>query len=334
MQWLDKSPGAYYHHLVQDKSYDFIIGHAPYLANGCLNLKDLCQNRQKSPKVILIVHGLPRDENGDVDDDLLLEWLNDADIVFSLGKAEEDELLPHIEALDPEKRPVHKMYIPSYPLELFALKQASVRGTQNVCMMSGEIKDLDISGLDFSSAAMASARASEQMLELNRVRINLCLLAANEEDRAEWKESFDQELSKRNLNDTGLSFQVEAPMTIEKIKAHMRKNNLFLLPLKQNCPLFGTEALAAIAAGVPILVAQGSGLAALLREMQQDHPVVHKEKLEPHTETWKRLIIQKLVKPEEAQKAATRLREQLLLETSIAQTHLDFINTIAGIYKY
>ena len=25
LQWLDKSPGAYYHHLVQDKSYDFII---------------------------------------------------------------------------------------------------------------------------------------------------------------------------------------------------------------------------------------------------------------------------------------------------------------------
>ena len=62
--------------------------------------------------------------------------------------------------------------------------------------------------------------------------------------------------------------------------------------------------------------------------------MVHKEKLEPHTETWKRLIIQRLVKPEEAQKAATRLREQLLLETSITQTHLDFIKTIAGIYKY
>ena len=82
------------------------------------------------------------------------------------------------------------------------------------------------------------------------------------------------------------------------------------------------------------MVSQDSGLAGLLREMQQNDPVVHKEKLEPNTETWKRLITQKLIKPEEAQKAATRLREQLLLETSIAQSHIDFINTIAGIYNY
>ena len=34
LQWLDENPGTYYHHLVQDQSYDFIIGHAPYLGNG------------------------------------------------------------------------------------------------------------------------------------------------------------------------------------------------------------------------------------------------------------------------------------------------------------
>ena len=66
--------------------------------------------------------------------------------------------------------------------------------------------------------------------------------------------------------------------------------------------------------------------------MQHDEPIVHKDKSEKNTETWKRRIIQKLVKPEESHRAATRLRELLLLDTSIAQTHLDFVNTIAGTY--
>ena len=110
----------------------------------------------------------------------------------------------------------------------------------------------------------------------------------------------------------------------------MRKSNLFLLPLKQNSPLFGTEALVAIAAGVPVLVSRYSGIASPLREMQQDEPVVCKSEWEVYTKIWKERIKQKLVKPEVTRQRANALREKLLLDTSIAQTHLDFINTIAG----
>ena len=49
LQWLDESPGTYYRHLQED-SYDFIIGHAPNVANGCLNLKDLYKVKKESPK--------------------------------------------------------------------------------------------------------------------------------------------------------------------------------------------------------------------------------------------------------------------------------------------
>ena len=34
LQWLDEYAGTYYRHL-QGENFDFIIGHAPYLANGC-----------------------------------------------------------------------------------------------------------------------------------------------------------------------------------------------------------------------------------------------------------------------------------------------------------
>ena len=161
LQWLDENAVKYYLHLVQDKKFDFIIGHAPYMANGCLNLKEFFKNKSKPPKTILLFHALPKDENKDVDNDMLIDWLTEADIVFSLGKTIEDELISHISALESDKRPFHKKYLPSYPLDMFTVKrdhtEGKVRGTQNVSMMSGQIKDLDINGLDFPSAVTATA---------------------------------------------------------------------------------------------------------------------------------------------------------------------------------
>ena len=54
-------------------------------SEGCL------QKQKKAPKTILLFHTLPKDENGDVDNDMLIDWLTEADIVFSLGKTIEDE---------------------------------------------------------------------------------------------------------------------------------------------------------------------------------------------------------------------------------------------------
>ena len=332
LQWLDEDAVKYYRHL-QDDSYDFIIGHAPYMANGCLNLNEPHKIKNESPKIILMFHGLPKDENGDVDDDVLLDWLSEADIIFSIGKIV-DELLTYIAALDTENRPIHKMYLPIYPLDLFALKteyvQGKVRGTQNVSMMSGEMKMLDFNGFDFPLAVTAAAGASDYIRFNDGVKIKLSLLMANEDDRDKWKKSFEDILQKRNMNGTGLSFQTEAPSTLDKMKILMRKSHLFLLPLKPDSPLFGIEALAAIAAGVPVLISRDSGLASLLDTIIEDEPIVGKNKLKANAQSWKESIIQKLVKPEESQQTAKRLRDKLLLDTSIAETHLDFINTITG----
>ena len=331
LQWLDKSPATYYRHLVKDQKYDFIIGHAPYLANGCLNFKDLCKDKNESPKTVLVFHSLPKDEDGDVDDDMLLDWLKETDVLFSLGTAVENELLPYISSLEAEKRPIHKLYFPLYPVELFAAKQdnrGKVRGTQNVSVMSGEMKHMNINGLDFPLAVTAAAGASKHLREFNGIRINLPLLAANEDEKGEWKKTFEKVLKSKNLTETGLSFKAEAPLNIDQIVVQMKMSNLFLLPLKQNSPLFGTEALAAIAAGVPVLVSRYSGIASLLHEIQQDGPVIFYNEIEGNAKIWKERIIQKLIKPDEARQRANRLREQLLLDTGIAQTHLDFISII------
>ena len=70
-RWLDQSTGTYYRHLVTENKYDFIIGHIPYLANGCLNLRDMTREIHKghSPKVILVSHTVPLNDEGEVDED-------------------------------------------------------------------------------------------------------------------------------------------------------------------------------------------------------------------------------------------------------------------------
>lgn len=95
-------------------------------------------------------------------------------------------------------------------------------------------------------------------------------------------------------------------------------------------PLFGTEALSAIAAGVPVLVSRYSGIARLLQKMAEDEPIVYGIKSQSTTDVWKDKILERLLRPEESQRSAERLREQLLLETNIMETHLEFINTIAS----
>ena len=335
MESLDEFTGAYYLDLVRENPSDFIIGHVPYLANGALNLRDIYAatgNKDNKPKVILMIHDLPRAIAKDIDEDSLLEWLSEADFIFSIGKEVNAEIFS---SLPPEKRSCYELYIPGFPLELFNVQRAvqegnKVFGTQNVTLMTGDRKDLEINGLDFPLAVMSTAAASKHILEFDRVKSNCVLITNNKEDREQWKEGFITLIQKQEFKGRSLQFQPDAPESIEKLKTHLRKSNLFILPLKPDSPLFGSEALSAVAAGVPVLVSSHSGIASVLETLAQDESFVQESSLESDEETWKDRILQKLLKPEESQVAATRLREQLLLDTSIVQTHLDFTRIITG----
>ena len=64
--------------------------------------------------------------------------------------------------------------------------------------------------------------------------------------------------------------------------------------------------------------------------MAEDEPVIYGIKSQSATDTWRDKILERLLRPEEVQRLAYRLREQLLLDSSIAETHLEFINNIAS----
>ena len=335
VEWLDENTATYYPDLVRLNRYDFIIGHVPYLANGPLNIRDSYSATEKKPKVILMIHNLPLKYDGDNDEESLLGWLSEADFVFSVGKEVKAKVLSSITSLPPEQRPNHKLYIAGFPLELFNVHRDNVEGnkvqrTQNLTMMTGDRKDLDISGLDFSLAFDSTFGASKHILDFDGLRSNFELLIDNKDDKDQWKKEFEELIKNKKYGGRSLRFHMDAPETLEKLKAHFRKSNLFIFPLKPDSPLFGTEALSAVAAGVPILVSAHSGMASTLARIVEDESVVRESSLESKEETWKDRITQKLLRPAEFQEKATRLREQLLLESSITQSHLDFTTIVAG----
>ena len=141
-------------------------------------------------------------------------------------------------------------------------------------MMTGDRKDLEISGLDFPLAFASTFGASKHILDFDGIRSNFELLINNREDIDQWKKEFKELVQKQESRGRSRHFHADAPQTLEGLKTYLRKSNLFILPLRPESPLFGAEALSAVAVGVPILVSSHSGIASILKTIIQDESVV------------------------------------------------------------
>ena len=143
LHWLDEDVAKYYLHVVSQVNYDFIIGHAPYLTNGCLNMRKgySDMNTEQTPKVILMVHALPQNENGELDVELL-SYLFEADMVVSMEKSTHEKLSTRFMSVDQEKTPDFKMYFPVFPSDFFQIHRQERTENGKILMMTKERKSL------------------------------------------------------------------------------------------------------------------------------------------------------------------------------------------------
>ena len=311
LEWLEEDAGNYYKHVVADIKYDFIIGHIPYIANGCLNLRDDCVERGHCPKVIFIAHDVPRHGNGETNDEQLREWLLEANVVFSMTKSVEEKIR-QIGVSD------HKIYIPGHPIELFKFERGERRDLTSIremMMMTKEKKDLKVKGLDFPLAVNSVVEACQK----TRARISLTMCTERKDDRADWE---------NGQTNRHVTFRCDAVQDTQDMIFQFGKTDLFLAPFQTPSPLFGAEALSALAAGVPILISRHCGLGSLLVEMDEKGSVV----VETDRGTWADRITQKIVDPEAARSEAKKLRERFLLDTRIATSQMEFAKVISGQY--
>ena len=335
ISWLNEHAAIYYQHVILETKYDFIIGHMPQLADGCFNLRDqsIQWHEGHSPKVILVAHALPLTEDGDVDE----ECLTEADFVLSVG----DSVWERIDSLIPASER-HKLYFPAFPLDFFKVERrdtGEVRGEQNILLMTTERETPESVELDFDLAVASSAQASENIMfhegsnPLKQISFSLKVFGSKDEDKDFWEKYFQGTKEKHNIIGNKPRIQFLTPKNIERLTQYLRRATILILPLKPESSLYGTEALVAMAAGVPVLVSRNSGIASFLHRTALTEPVVwDNEGFTKDIKTWKERLIQKITSPKQAQKMATELRQLLLLDTNIASSHLNFSRIIMGMF--
>ena len=337
---INSSAQFCYRHLAKAHKFDFIIGHIPYFADGALNFQDLCRDIGKPSKVILLAHALPRTNENDIDENTLLEWLNEAHAIFSIGGIVKSEIQAFINCLEEKSRLLHHLYIPGCSAELLTILQENrtnpLRGSQNITVMTTEQKNLKVSGLNYELAVASSALASPKIHELTETeaKVQFLVLATDGEERKIWQESFNEIKEKQQTKDKRMAFQFQTIIDIEKLKSLMKRTAVMLLPLKPDSPLFGVEALMAAYSEVPILVSSNSGIASLMKSMGEGEAIVYNTtgSLQNDSEVWSEKIYQKISDPQNAQMMAQSLRGTLLLDTSIASSHVEFIKMVTGRY--
>ena len=327
IEWMEESTAEYYRHLVQESKFDYIVGHVPYLVKACFRFKDLSEDMGVLPKVVLMVHVPPGKVDQEVDRDLLRNWLHEADVVFPIGQSAYAEITPYVNAL-PSPRPINKMYIASYPKDLFTEDEKSpidAKVTQNITVITGEKKDSDVNGLDFPLAVSSTAAAAEYIRECKDLRMKLVLVAGKEADKQDWKSDFKKVMDEGEMKYRGLRFECIVPENIKTLKLELRRSSLILLPLKKEASEFGSEVLVAVAAGIPVLISDYSGFGSLLQTMVADTDAVVSKS---DVESWKNSIIDSILQKKNTRRYTRWLQQHLPQETSITSTHLDFMNII------
>ena len=320
--WINQLSSSYYQSLLDENSYNYVIGHAPLLAFGAANLSRTWKG-PNSPKVVLMVHTLPKTENGNIDKQLLCNWVKGTDVVFSIGETESKKLKRFVYGK------LHHVYIPLYPIECDV--GPGTHELQKVTLVVGK-KDTGYNGIHVKLAIAATARAVEQTS--GTLKTQIVFVGDEPAVESDLKAHFDRMLEKLSISQDLVKFcfsssewKSESQMTLKKC---MVESTLFLLPLKKNYSVFGLETLTAALAGIPILVSENSGMAALLRDVGEDaHSVVRRRKdFDSNVRAWAEQISEKISKRSKAQDEATKLRESLLKSTYIGTTHLKFISTI------
>ena len=340
IEWIDTKAINYYYHLVSvENPFDFIVGHVPYTAYGAFNMQDICTRIGQKPKVILVIHALPKTKHGDVDRMILASWLHDSDMILSVGHGVEAEIKPYLEDMEEREKPIPIMYVPHYPLRLLTIKQPTrtLNGKHVITMMVTERKNLDISGLNYELAVAAVTRAVDSILSLegfdsrNQIRMEFMVIAANQKERDSWEREFNEIKETEPTKYKGITFQFYQEQSIDELKSLLKQTTVLLLPLKPSSPLFGIEALCAASAGTPVLVSSNSGVASLFQFLGESKPILYNTgKLFVDAEMWKRRIIDRITNPEESHNEAKEIRSKLIQDTTVASSHLHFIQEITS----
>ncbi|KAI8491802.1 hypothetical protein Bbelb_306070 [Branchiostoma belcheri] len=266
LEWLTFDHKSRYPDLPQDLKC--IVGHAGITSGAA---KSIQRDRCHHAKLILFNHDMPEvtelykgTEKGMAAKKKvagILEDAKNADAVFSLGRRIFDHFEPMYQPLCESKPREHFLFCPR-PSSAF--EDISVRpggGEKVVLFVGGVSEEVKLKGHDLVARAMG-----EVAEKISNVRLRVCVV--NEDD---WEAS--NRILEENMHSGKIKPILLLCETQEDIAQQMQQAHLFLMPSRAEP--FGLIGLEAIAAGIPVLISDKSGLADLIKDLikeEKGHP--------------------------------------------------------------
>eukprot|EP00058_Branchiostoma_floridae_P014143 XP_002599631.1 hypothetical protein BRAFLDRAFT_102570 [Branchiostoma floridae] len=261
LDWLTFDHRVKYSHL--PSKVKTIVGHTDGTSRAACRIK---QDRYPEATVILFIDDIPEDTEqykGDEKamgigkkEDSILEDAEQADVVFSIGERAFDHFSNQFRAIPANKRPRHMTFLPR-PSTMFEEANAEYTDAETMVVLS-IVRGADVEklgGLDLAVEALS--------IVAEKMRVKWRIIVVNNDDLHLARAIRDHSKS-ANLQITFLPYGTQKDICKNLLKAH-----LVLMPPRAEP--FGLVGLEAIAAGVPVLVPDKSGLAELINRFAPHH---------------------------------------------------------------
>ncbi|CAH1239277.1 MFHAS1 [Branchiostoma lanceolatum] len=256
LDWLTYYHSVHYPNLPRDVTC--IIGHADSTDTAARNIWE-----QRYPQADLMTfnHVIPEDTEyykggrkamkaWEKEKDML-EKVGNAKAAFSVGKRIYDHFSTKYKG---DKKPQnHYIFLPK-PSELFLAVNVRPGGEQKVVLTAGRVRTVEkLKGHDLAAQAMG-----EVVKEVKNTRLRV--RGISEDDWETSLKILEDNLNSPDLNPTRLPYGTQ-----EDIRDDMMTAHLVLMP--SHSEPFGLVGLEAIAAGIPVLISDKTGLAGMILDL-------------------------------------------------------------------
>ncbi|KAI8507906.1 hypothetical protein Bbelb_141460 [Branchiostoma belcheri] len=265
LDWLTFEHNNHFPDIPQDLKC--IVGHVDVTSEAA---KSIQEDRCQRAKLILFNHDMPEDTEyykgtekamaaGKKMEDILEDAKN-ADAVFSLGRRIYDYFETKYMSLGESRPRQHVLFLPR-PSPVFEAISVRPGGGQKVVLSVGRVTEVDkLKGHDLIARAIGDVAQT--------TNVSLRVRGIDEQDYEASKRILEENLHSGNINPTLLPCGTQ-----EDIAQEMQQAHLVLMPSRAEP--FGLIGLEAIAAGIPVLISDKSGLADMIMDLIKEkkcHP--------------------------------------------------------------
>eukprot|EP00058_Branchiostoma_floridae_P016444 XP_002601932.1 hypothetical protein BRAFLDRAFT_86416 [Branchiostoma floridae] len=331
LEWLTVYHSVHFPHIPSDVSC--IVGHVDVTSRAARKIKE---ERFPQAKLAMFGHVAPEETEHYKSDEKALgvgkkeasiqDDIGKADVVFSVGP----RIHRHYDRFLRQRHVTHHIFLPE-PSKVFREanvtfgEEDEVGKPERVVLSIGRVRNVErLKGHDLAAGSIDKAA---QRLD-NQYTLRLRVRGIDENDFKKSKRILKEKLRSGRVKPTLLPYGTQ-----EEIRRDMEACHLVLMPSRAEP--FGLVGLEAIAAGVPVLISEHSGLAELIEELSDRlgqptfrHCIVKMKgdtATDADVEKWAERIEDVLKNARSEFAEAHAFREKLLVSKYWEESHQNFI---------